>query len=98
MKTWIASLCVALIFSLALVADSVSQRADQQVSAKHDAAHTAQPTNDRGERVFMVNCARCHTPPMTLPPRITGTVVMHMRVRERLSRSDEQSLLKYLAP
>jgi hypothetical protein len=35
---------------------------------------------------------------MSLSPRITGTVIMHMRVRARLSKRDEQLLLKYLAP
>jgi cytochrome c5 len=51
-----------------------------------------------GERVFMNNCSRCHKPPMTIPPQITGTIVMHMRTRARLSRKDEQALLRYLAP
>ncbi len=51
-----------------------------------------------GERAFQENCSRCHRPPMALSPRITGTVVMHMRVRARLSRKDEELLLKYLAP
>lgn len=53
---------------------------------------------DRGEQVFTTNCARCHTPPGGLAPRITGTVIMHMRVRARLSREDEQALLRFLAP
>lgn len=57
--------------------------------------HTAQPT---GEEVFNNNCSRCHMPPMAISPRITGTIVMHMRTRARLSREDEQLLLKYLAP
>ena len=55
-------------------------------------------TQPSGEEVFKVNCARCHMPPMSLSPRTTGTVVMHMRVRARLSRQDEKLLLKYLAP
>ena len=28
----------------------------------------------------------------------TGTIIMHMRTRARLSRKDEQALLKFLAP
>jgi cytochrome c5 len=52
----------------------------------------------RGERVFMNNCSRCHKPPMTIPPQITGTIVMHMRTRARLSSKDQQDLLRYLAP
>jgi hypothetical protein len=51
-----------------------------------------------GERVFMANCSRCHVPPMSITPRTTGTIIMHMRVRARLSRRDEQLLLKYMAP
>jgi mono/diheme cytochrome c family protein len=51
-----------------------------------------------GERVFMANCSRCHMPPMRLSPRITGTVIMHMRVRARLSKEEQEALLKFLAP
>ena len=51
-----------------------------------------------GEQIFMENCSRCHKPPVTIPPRITGTIVMHMRVRAKLSREDERALLRYLAP
>jgi len=53
---------------------------------------------DRGEAIFMANCARCHNPPSSIPPRITGTIVMHMRVRARLSQADQRALLHYLAP
>ena len=51
-----------------------------------------------GEQIFMENCSRCHRPPMAISPRITGTIVMHMRIRAKLSREDEQALLRYLAP
>ena len=51
-----------------------------------------------GEEVFQQNCSRCHKPPMSIAPRITGTVIMHMRVRAKLSKQDEQALLRYLAP
>lgn len=53
---------------------------------------------DAGEGVFTTNCSRCHAAPMSLPPRITGTIIMHMRTRARLSRNDEKLLLKFLAP
>jgi cytochrome c5 len=52
----------------------------------------------RGEQVFAQNCSRCHVPPMSIPPRVTGTILMHMRTRARLSREDEQALLKFMAP
>jgi cytochrome c5 len=51
-----------------------------------------------GDRIFTANCSRCHMAPMIISPRITGTVLMHMRVRARLSRHDEQILLKFMAP
>ena len=51
-----------------------------------------------GEEVFMQNCSRCHKPPMSISPRITGTVIMHMRVRAKLSEQDQKALLRYLAP
>ncbi len=51
-----------------------------------------------GERIFQQNCSRCHIPPMVLNPRVTGTIIDHMRVRARLSRKEQQLLLKYLAP
>ena len=56
------------------------------------------PVADRGERVFQANCSRCHNPPETLNPRITGTVIRHMRVRANLSASDERDILKYFNP
>ncbi|MGA2348851.1 MAG: hypothetical protein ABSF70_00345 [Terracidiphilus sp.] len=56
------------------------------------------PAANAGETIFAANCARCHTPPMTLNPRVTGTILLHMRVRARLSRKDEKLLLQYLAP
>jgi len=72
----------------------------QTAPAAAGPAHTqnAAPSATPGEKIFAANCARCHTPPMTLNPRVTGTVVEHMRVRARLSRKDQQLLLNYLAP
>jgi hypothetical protein len=60
----------------------------------------AAPANAQtsGERLFAINCGRCHQPPMSISPRVTGTILMHMRVRARLSRADEQALLKFMAP
>jgi mono/diheme cytochrome c family protein len=74
--------------------------AGQAAPAADNKSHQGSPVaaSSDGEKVFIANCARCHTPPMTLRPSATGTVVAHMRVRARLTRKDEQLLLKYLAP
>jgi cytochrome c5 len=87
-------LFLCLFARAAVDAAHSDSRANSQTS--NNTAHPAPA--DAGEQIFEANCARCHMPPMTLPQRITGTVVMHMRVRARLSRQDEKLLLHYLAP
>ena len=56
------------------------------------------PAATTGDDVFQENCSRCHTPPMSISPRTTGTIIMHMRTRARLSREDEVKLLRFMAP
>lgn len=95
MKYKAVLLCPLLVPLLALAG---SRHVEQQA-----ARQAPRPTNhaehaDRGEQIFSANCARCHQAPQALAPHITGTVIMHMRVRARLSTSDEQQLLKFLAP
>jgi cytochrome c5 len=53
---------------------------------------------ERGERAWQANCGRCHYAPDSLKPRITGTVIRHMRVRANLSAADERAILQYLNP
>ena len=55
-------------------------------------------TEDQGEKKFQQNCNRCHNAPQELSPRITGTILLHMRVRASLSEADERAILRYLAP
>ena len=52
----------------------------------------------RGERVFQQNCSRCHNAPQGFSPRISGTVLRHMRVRASLSAADERDLLRFMNP
>ena len=61
-------------------------------------AKQGQHTQTEGDRIFAQQCARCHTPPDGFSPRISGTVLLHMRVRASLSARDEQELLKFLNP
>lgn len=86
--------CLTALGSIALA----SQTTQSSGGAKPTTSKQSRAQQTTGEQVFNDNCARCHTPPMTISPRITGTIVMHMRARARLSREDEQLLLKYLAP
>jgi cytochrome c5 len=51
-----------------------------------------------GGRIFRQNCSRCHNAPQGISPRITGTVIRHMRVRASLSEKDERELLRFMNP
>jgi cytochrome c5 len=74
---------------------SASPKAQEQ-SNKVTASGT--PVETTGDDIFRANCSRCHMPPMSISPRTTGTIIMHMRTRARLSREDEVKLLKFMAP
>jgi cytochrome c5 len=67
-------------------------------AAKPSPAAKPVPVQSPGERAFQNNCSRCHYAPETLNPRITGTVVRHMRVRANLSAEDERLIMSYFAP
>jgi len=75
----------------------VKQVATSSVQLGKTSASHAVP-EDQGEREFRQNCSRCHNAPEELPTRVTGTVVLHMRVRASLSAADERAILRYLAP
>ena len=87
--------CV-LVVPLGMTAAPARQKSDAAQQSSQRAASST-PVQ-AGERVFTANCSRCHQAPMSLSPRITGTVIMHMRTRARLSREDEKLLLNFLSP
>jgi mono/diheme cytochrome c family protein len=59
---------------------------------------SAQPEEDEGQRIFEQNCSRCHNAPEGFSPRISGTIVRHMRMRASLSKHDEDALLHFFNP
>ena len=65
---------------------------------KKPAVAQAPQQEDDGERIFKQNCSRCHNEPEGFSPRISGTVVRHMRVRASLSKHDEEELLHFFNP
>ncbi|WP_035348213.1 hypothetical protein [Edaphobacter aggregans] len=94
-----------LLFMLmvALVSGSIGLAASKPQAdaktAKQDTTQSKQQNVERtGDDVFQANCGRCHRPPMSISQRTTGTIIMHMRARARLSREDEILLLKFMAP
>jgi len=74
-------------------------QAQQPQPTKVAAAPAPSPQGaDPGERAFKANCSRCHSAPEQIPPRIAGTVLMHMRVRASLSEADQKAILRFFAP
>jgi cytochrome c5 len=69
-----------------------------QSGQKGPAHSAAGQTHSEGERIFMQNCSRCHATPEGFSPRISGTIVRHMRVRASLSQHDEEELLRFFNP
>jgi cytochrome c5 len=73
--------------------------ATAHVNKKQSTASSAsQSKADEGERIFKQQCSRCHNAPEGFSPRISGTIVRHMRVRASLSRHDEEVLLHFFNP
>ena len=95
-KCAVLPLAIFLLGSLLAWAQAASsaQSAGRAPSAKHAKPASTNP----GERAFQANCGRCHNPPEQLSPRITGTVLRHMRERALLSPQDERDILKFLNP
>ena len=68
-------------------------------SKKQGAASSpSQAQTDEGNRIFEQQCSRCHNAPEGFSPRISGTIVRHMRVRASLSKHDEEELLHFFNP
>jgi mono/diheme cytochrome c family protein len=74
--------------------------AKQETTPARQEAKRSVSTGDSnaGERKFKQNCSRCHTAPEGFSPRISGTILRHMRVRASLSAQDERDILHFLNP
>jgi cytochrome c5 len=95
----VVATCVSCIAAPQPKAQSqTTQRTPAQTSAKRTTATQGSVHQDEDQRIFDQNCSRCHTAPEGFSPRISGTVVRHMRVRASLSQHEEQELLRFLNP
>ena len=91
-----------LVFGVFLLAASSALA----IAAKQDGATSSAPgankqpakARNEGERVFQQHCSRCHSAPEGFSPRISGTIVRHMRVRASLSQHEEDELLHFFNP
>jgi cytochrome c5 len=92
---WSVCVCFSAVYALGVAA--AQKHIVSNVPSTHAAPNAPAPTRT-GERAFQEHCSRCHTAPEQLSPRISGTVLMHMRVRANLTREDQRLILRYLAP
>ncbi|MGA2051264.1 MAG: cytochrome c [Terracidiphilus sp.] len=90
------ALVVAMVSAIAVTAQQSG--GPQAKPYKDPVRKQAAAKQDDGERVFQQHCSRCHTAPDGFSPRISGTVVRHMRVRASLSQHEEQELLHFFNP
>jgi cytochrome c5 len=79
-------------------AHTAQQTAPATANNSAAAQNNANPQPSEGEIIFHQRCAGCHNAPEGFSPRISGTVVRHMRVRAGLSQRDEEALLRFFNP
>ena len=48
------------------------------------------------DEAYKNNCMRCHSAVRQYSPRMTATIVNHMRVRANLTAEETQAILQYL--
>jgi cytochrome c5 len=95
--TLIVTAMIAAMWAVAPAASPQSTKPPKAQAAAPAQQQKPQP-EEAGERIFNQNCTRCHATPEGFSPRISGTIIRHMRVRASLSQRDEQELLHYLNP
>jgi mono/diheme cytochrome c family protein len=97
-KLAIATILVLVAVVLAAAAPATPNGGGKNTSA---AASDRSAQDDtlrlQGEKRFRANCGRCHTAPPKFAPRMTGTIVRHMRVRASLTDEDMRLIIRYMS-
>lgn len=97
MNSWKRILTGSVLLAALPLISQNAKSTDNNVAHSKRAVPPASP-EEIGQRVFEQNCSRCHDAPQGFSPRISGTIVRHMRVRASLSEKDAQELLRFLNP
>jgi cytochrome c5 len=105
MQSHTRSLCLVLVCVLgtlvavpALFALQANSQSRKTVIPQAKGTRNSASEQSEGEKKFQQHCSRCHEAPQNLSPRISGTVLRHMRVRASLSQQDERDILRFLNP
>ena len=97
-KRFAIAILVLAWFSVLAVAGQQNNSAETSPLKKTATTKQSTQPQDEGQHIFEQNCARCHNAPDGFSPRISGTIVRHMRVRASLSKKDEEALLRFFNP
>ncbi len=89
---------VPMLAALQSQSQPISASSETTPKKQKTSGRDSKPTEDDGQRVFEQHCSRCHNAPEGFSPRISETVVRHMRVRASLSQHEEQQLLHFFNP
>ena len=101
LKFVLAAFLVASALSLGLMANASGggkDAAKDSSATPVSAEQSAQNENMRleGEKRFRSNCGRCHAAPPKFSPRLTATILRHMRVRATITEQDMRLILRYM--
>jgi cytochrome c5 len=99
MRIRFAIASAALVLAAAFLAVEASPK---PVNDKATASAGNRGTQDdtsrlQGEKRFRANCGRCHLAPPKFAPRMTATIVRHMRVRAAITDEDARLILRYMS-
>ena len=89
-----------LILAVALLSIKASPRptGDKNATAAPGDRSTQDDTlRLQGEKRFRANCGRCHVAPPKFAPRMSATIVRHMRVRAMITEEDARLILRYMS-
>lgn len=92
------SACMILFLVFLSTAAKNSSSQQQPDGQNPSTAKPAATEGEEGEKLFQLQCGRCHAIPEDLSPREAKAVIRQMRVRANLTAGDERLILKYLAP
>ena len=92
--------CALLLASVSALAVGAQQSSDPSTPPARPAVAVkpVKQNHDTGQQIFQQHCSSCHTAPDGFSPRISGTIVRHMRVRASLSEYEEKELLRFFNP
>lgn len=97
MKIKFAIAPILVLAAVFLAVDASPRPTGDKNSATADRSAQDDTLRLQGEKRFRANCGRCHVAPPKFAPRMTATIVRHMRVRATITEEDARLILRYMS-